>query len=223
MRILVAEDNENINESLVAILKENGYSVDATFDGQEALEYINMVEYDAVILDIMMPKLDGFTVLEKMRKNGNKTPVLFLTAKSDISDKVKGLDLGADDYLAKPFSNEELLARLRVLVRRKTGNVDNVYTVADLSVDINKKQVIRDGKSIELSAKEFAILEYLIQNTGVVLSREQILEHVWDFDYFGGSNVVDVYINYLRKKIDSDFENKLIKTIRGSGYVLREG
>lgn len=222
MRILVAEDNIDINQSIVSILQRNGYSVDTGFSGEETLEYIESAEYDAIVLDIMIPGKDGFQILQEIRQNKNSTPVLFLTAKGEIADRVKGLDLGADDYLVKPFSGEELLARIRVAIRRKAGNSDNLLIMGDLTIDIGQHKVLRGGINIELSSKEFNILEYLVQNSGIVLSRDQILEHAWNFDYLGGSNIVDVYINYLRKKIDAPYKNKLIHTIRGRGYILRE-
>ncbi|MGF7142240.1 DNA-binding response OmpR family regulator [Anaerotaenia torta] len=222
MRILIAEDERDLNRLILKKLTAEGYGVDACFDGEEALDCLRMAEYDVVILDIMMPKRDGLSVLKHMRAGGDKTPVLFLTARDAVSDRVSGLDAGANDYLVKPFSFEELLARIRVLTRESAGESTNVYTVADLSVDCTRHVVKRAGQEIFLSAKEFSVLEYLIRNKGIVLSREKIENHIWNFDYEGGSNVVDVYIRYLRKKIDDGFDPKLIHTIRGSGYVLRE-
>ncbi len=222
MRILLAEDERDLNRVIVKKLTAEGYGVDACFDGQDALDCIAMAEYDAVILDIMMPKLDGLSVLRRMRESGDKTPVLFLTARDAVPDRVAGLDAGANDYLVKPFSLDELLARIRVLTREKAGETTNVFTAGDLVVDSAKHTVRRGEREIVLSAKEFAVLEYLIRNKGIVLSREKIENHIWNFDYEGGSNVVDVYIRYLRKKIDDDFAHKLIQTVRGSGYVLRE-
>lgn len=222
MRILVAEDEKDLNGVIRKRLEKEGYSVDCSFDGEEALDFLACGEFDAVILDIMMPKLSGLEVIRKMRAAHNDTPVLFLTAKDSISDRVTGLDSGADDYLVKPFSFEELLARLRVLTRKSAGNATNIFQVADLVMDINSHTVTRGGNPVVLSAKEFDILEYLIRNAGIVLSREKIENHVWNFDYSGGTNIVDVYIRYLRKKIDNDFDNKLIHTIRGCGYVLRD-
>ncbi len=221
MRILLAEDERDLNRIIVKKLIAEGYGVDSCFDGIDALNYIELTEYDAVILDIMMPKVDGLEVLRRMREQGDITPVILLTARDAISDRVKGLDTGANDYLVKPFSFDELMARIRVMTREKTGNATNIYTIKDLTVDINSHTVKRGTQSITLSAKEFAVLEYLIRNKGIVLSREKIESHIWNFDYDGGSNVVDVYIRYLRKKIDDGFETKLIHTIRGSGYVLR--
>ena len=224
MRILVVEDEKKINDIIVKTLKQEKYGVDSCFDGEEALDYIFSVEYDIILLDIMLPKRDGFEVLKSIRKKGIKTPVLFLTARDEIEDRVKGLDLGADDYLVKPFAFEELLARIRVLLRKNSGSGEdtgNVLKIADLTVDCNKHEVFRDEISIKLSAKEFSILEYMMRNKGRVVSKEKIEEHVWDFDYEGGSNIVEVYIKFLRKKIDNDFSPKLIHTIRRVGYVLK--
>lgn len=222
MRILLAEDDRAINRVIVRRLKWEGHSTDACFDGREALDYLDVVEYDAVILDVMMPGMDGFEVLTRMRERGDKTPVLFLTARDSLADKVEGLDLGADDYLVKPFEFEELMARLRVLIRRKGSSVSNVYSCADLTVDSARHRVTRGGTEITLTAREYALLEYLIRNKGLVLSRDQIETNLWSGDYIVGSNVVDVYIRMLRKKIDADYSPKLIQTVRGYGYVLKE-
>lgn len=224
MRILVVEDEKKINDIIVKTLKKENYGVDSCFDGKEAINYISSAEYDAVILDIMLPKVNGFEVLKTIRKNNIKTPVLFLTAREGVEDRVKGLDYGADDYLIKPFAFEELLARIRVLLRKKYNNNDetgNVFKISDLTVDCNTHTVFRGNSQIKLSAKEFAILEYMIRNKGKVISKERIEEHVWDFDYEGGSNVVEVYMRFLRKKIDDNFSPKLIHTIRRVGYVLK--
>jgi len=218
------EDEKKINDIIVKTLKQEKYGVDSCFDGEEALDYIFSVEYDIILLDIMLPKRDGFEVLKSIRKKGIKTPVLFLTAKDEIEDRVKGLDLGADDYLVKPFAFEELLARIRVLLRKNSGSGEdtgNVLKIANLTVDCNKHEVFRDDVLIKLSAKEFSILEYMMRNRGRVVSKEKIEEHVWDFDYEGGSNIVEVYIKFLRKKIDNDFSPKLIHTIRRVGYILK--
>lgn len=222
MRILIAEDERNLNRILSKQLADNGYTVDACFDGQEALDYLEAEPYDAIILDIMMPKLDGLTVLRKIRAKGIDTPVLFLTAKDSISDRVEGLDAGADDYLTKPFAFEELLARVRVLIRKKSGNKTNIYTLADLTLDVQSHEVKRGDNAIPLSSKEYAILEYMILNKNIVLSRETLERNVWGYSYDGASNMIDVYIRYLRKKIDEDYEPKLIHTVRGAGYVLKE-
>ena len=222
MRLLIAEDEKNLNKILAQQLRDNGYSVDACFDGEDALDHIRMTDYDGVILDIMMPKLDGLEVLKKMRADRIDTPVLFLTARDSVADRVEGLDLGADDYLTKPFAVEELLARVRVLIRKKSGNKTNTYTLADLTLDAQSREVKRGDTPISLSSKEFAILEYMIMNKNVVLSRDNLERHIWSYDYEGSSNMIDVYIRYLRKKIDEKFEPKLIHTVRGVGYVLKE-
>ena len=221
MRILIVEDEKDLQNVLANRLKVENYSVDACGNGADALDYISMASYDLIVLDIMIPEVNGLEVLQHIRDEGNRTPVLLLTAKDTIEDRVKGLDLGADDYLIKPFAFDELLARIRVLMRRQSGNTSNIYEMGDLVVDCNAHKVTRQGKIIDLSSKEFAILEYMIRNKDIVLSRDNIEQHVWNYDYEGGSNIVDVYIRYLRKKIDNDFEVKLIHTIRGSGYVLR--
>ena len=223
MRILVAEDEHDLNEIIVKKLDEEGYSVDACYDGAEAIDILSYTEYDAILLDIMMPKADGFQVLTALRSSRKETPVLFLTARDAIEDRVRGLDSGACDYLVKPFSLEELAARVRAALRTAHGKSTNILTVGDLMLDSGTKSVTRGGKSIELSAKEYALLEYLMLNQGIVLSREKIENHIWNFDYEGGTNVVDVYISYLRKKIDEGQEMRLIHTVRGRGYVLREG
>jgi two-component system copper resistance phosphate regulon response regulator CusR len=222
MRILLAEDERDLNRIVAQKLKSDGYSVDCCYDGEEAIDILSYTEYDAVILDIMMPKADGFAVLRSLRDANRTTPVLFLTARDSIEDRVKGLDSGANDYLVKPFSLEELSARVRVMTRTAVGRVSNVLSAADLTLDSAAHRVQRGGRTIELSAKEFALLEYLLHNKGTVLSREKIENHIWNFDYEGGTNVVDVYIRYLRKKIDDGQEHKLIHTVRGKGYVLRE-
>ena len=221
MRILIAEDEPDLQKVLANRLKAENYSVDTCGNGNDALDYISITSYDLIVLDIMMPGMSGLEVLKHIRSEGNLTPVLLLTAKDTVEDRVKGLDLGADDYLIKPFAFDELLARIRVLMRRQTGSVSNVYVIDDLVLDCNTRKVTRQGQHIELSSKEFAILEYMIRNKDIVLSRDNIEQHVWNYDYEGGSNIVDVYIRYLRRKIDKDFEVKLIHTIRGSGYVLR--
>ncbi len=222
MRILVVEDEKSLNRVIRKRLEKEGYSVDSCFDGEEALHCIDMGEFDVIILDIMIPKISGLEVLRTIRGKKNETPVLFLTARDSIDDRVKGLDLGADDYLIKPFAFDELLARIRVMVRKKAGNVTNVFTVGDLSVDIATHRVSRGEDEIVLTNKEFDILEYLVRNKGAVMSREKIERHVWNYDFCGGSNVIDVHIRFLRKKIDDPYEKKLIHTIRGKGYVLRE-
>ncbi len=222
MRILLAEDERDLNSIIAQKLTADGYSVDCCYDGAEAMDILSYTEYDAIILDIMMPKADGFTVLRTLRDSGKTTPVLFLTARDAVADRVRGLDSGANDYLVKPFSFEELTARLRVMTRTAFGAASNVLTVGDLTMDCAAHTVRRGNRDITLSAKEYALLEYLMHNKGVVLSREKIENHIWNFDYEGDTNVVDVYISYLRKKIDGGEAQKLIHTVRGRGYVLRE-
>lgn len=222
MRILIAEDEKALNRILVKQFTKLGYSVDSCFDGESVFDYLNGATYDAIVLDVMMPKKDGFTVLKEMRAQKSSTPVIFLTAKTEIEDRVFGLDLGANDYLIKPFSFEELAARVRMITRDSKGNSTNIFSVGDLNVDIKSREVKRGGIKIDLSAREFSILEALIRNAGTVMSREKIESSVWNYDYEGGTNVIDVYIRYLRKKIDDDYEKKLIHTVRGVGYVLRE-
>ncbi len=222
MRILIAEDERDLNQIIVQKLTAEGYSVDACYNGKEAIDILSYTDYDAVILDVMMPGADGFAVLRRLRSSGKPTPVLFLTARDAVSDRVKGLDSGANDYMIKPFSMEELTARLRAVTRASFGGTSSLLTVGDLTLDIAAHTVCRGGQEIALSAKEYAILEYMMHNKGVVLSREKIEDHVWNFDYEGGTNVVDVYIRYLRRKLDDGWEKKLIHTVRGKGYVLRE-
>ena len=222
MRILVAEDERDMNRLIVRTLEKEGYGVDSCLDGEAAIEYLESAEYDAVILDIMMPKKDGYQVLQHLRGRNDATPVLFLTARDSIPDRVKGLDMGADDYLIKPFDFDELLARIRTMVRKYGNNKTNIFTISDLTVDIGSHQVTRGGETISLSSKEYAILEYMCRNKGIVLSREKIENHIWNYDYSGGTNVVDVYISYLRRKIDGKSEKKLIHTVWGTGWVLRE-
>ena len=221
MRILLVEDEPDLLNVLVKRLESEFYSVDSCSNGYDALDYIRMASYDIIVLDIMIPGIDGLQVLETIRKENNPTPVLLLTAKDAIEDRVKGLNAGADDYLVKPFAFDELLARLRVLMRRQTGGTSNVFEIDDLVVDCNSHAVTRGGETIKLSSKEFALLEYMIRNKEIVLSREKIEQHIWNYDYEGGSNIIDVYIRYLRKKIDSGHDTKLIHTVRGAGYVLR--
>ena len=221
MRILVVEDEKSLNELIVKKLKHEHYSVDSCFRGDDATDYLSGTVYDAVILDIMLPGMSGIEVLSWLRSRENATPVLLLTAKDSIEDRVTGLDAGADDYLIKPFAFDELLARIRVLIRRNSKGVTNIFTVDDLTVDCDARTVSRGGIPISLSSKEFSILECLIRQSGTVLSRDRISSHIWNYDYEGGSNIVDVYIRYLRKKIDDGHDTKLIHTVRGAGYVLR--
>jgi DNA-binding response OmpR family regulator len=220
MRLLVAEDHPSLARSIANGLREEGYAVDLTFDGDEALHLARANPYDCMVLDIMLPGRDGWSVLQNMRKSSIATPVLCLTARDGVEDRVKGLDLGADDYLVKPFAWEELVARVRAVIRRKHEPRSSVITIADLEVDTARKTVRRAEKSIELSAREFSLLEYLVHREGEVVSRSEIWDHLYDQHDEAASNVVDVYIGYLRTKIDKDFEPKLIHTRRGQGYVL---
>jgi two-component response regulator czcR len=222
MRILVVEDEKDLNNIITKHLKKNNFSVDSVFNGEEALEYLDYGTYDLIILDIMLPKVNGYEVIKKLRENKNEIAVLMLTARDSIEDKIKGLDLGADDYLIKPFDFGELLARIRALVRRKYGNTSNTMEIDDLCIDIAKKTVVRGGKNIELTGKEYEVLEYLIQNKGHVLSRDKIRDSVWDYGYEGESNIIDVLIKNIRKKIDIGNSKQLIHTKRGLGYVLKE-
>ena len=222
MRILVVEDERDLNRILTKTLSAEGCSVDACFDGLEALDYLSGASYDVIVLDRMMPRMDGMELLSRLRAQGDETPVIFLTAKDAVSERVRGLDAGADDYLVKPFSFDELMARIRVVTRKHSGSTTNLFTVGDLTVDTGAHTVRRGEKNINLSTKEFALLEYMIRNKGVVLSRDSIENNRWNYDYSGGSNVVDVYISYLRRKIDSGWPRKLIHTVWGVGWVLRE-
>lgn len=221
MRILIAEDEKDLNQIITSRLRAEYYSVDSCYDGESVFDYLAGAEYDGLILDIMMPIMDGMSVLKKLRSQGNQIPVLLLTAKDKIEERVKGLDAGANDYLVKPFAFEELLARVRVLVRGSSKIQNSCYQVGDLEVHVDSHEVFRGGRKISLSGKEFALLRYMIQNQGIVLSREKLEQHIWNYDYTGGSNVIDVYIRYLRKKIDDGQETKLIHTVRGAGYVLK--
>lgn len=223
MKLLIVEDEKRLCETIAKFFKDEGYTIDTCFDGNDALDYIAGTEYDAIVLDIMLPGLDGISILKRIRAKKLKTPVLLLTAKNSIEDKVDGLDSGADDYLTKPFSLEELSARIRVLIRRHgVERVDNTISVGPLTLDTDKKTAIREGKEFSLTAKEYSILEYLMHNKGIVLSREKIQHHIWNYDYEGSSNIIDVYIRTLRNKIDTGFDRKLIQTVRGLGYVIKE-
>lgn len=222
MKILVAEDDIDLNKIIVRKLTAEGHAADGCFNGLEALEYIRGTEYDVAILDIMMPEMDGLAAVRALRAGGNLTPVIFLTARDTVADRVKGLDLGANDYLVKPFSFDELAARIRAVTRTASGNPTNIYELADLTLDTRTHAVTRGGKPISLTAREYMLLEYLLRNKNRVLSRQKIEDSVWSYDYEGGTNVVDVYISYLRKKIDEGFDQKLIHTVHGIGYCMRE-
>lgn len=222
MRILVAEDAADMNCLIVKTLKKAGYTADSCYDGEAVFDYLQGAEYDAILLDIMLPELDGYGVLKKLREQKSDIPVLLLTAKDAIADRVRGLDLGADDYLVKPFSFDELLARIRVITRRRAGSPDNLLTLADLTVNTKQRTACRGKTEIPLLPKEFSILEYMIRNQGAVLSREQLENQIWNYDYSGNSNNIDVYISRLRKKIDGGQRIKLLHTIRGVGWTLRQ-
>jgi len=221
-RILIIEDDPKIVRFLELELQHEGYEVESAYNGRTGLEMIISGGYDLVLLDVMLPEISGFEVLRRIRQDKD-IPVIMLTAKDDVTDKVKGLDLGADDYVTKPFAIEELLARVRGALRKKEINSQNltVYRVADLELDSANHTVTRASSTRDLTKKEYDLLKFLIENKGIILTREQILQHVWGFDFFGNTNVVDVYIRYLRAKIDDEFDEKLIQTVRGVGYSIR--
>jgi len=222
MRILVVEDDKKVGGFLKRGLEEENYAVDICQDGNDALYMAQLAPYDAIVLDIMLPGKDGFTVCREMRANSILTPILMLTAKDTKEDIVSGLSEGADDYLTKPFSFEELLARIRALLRRNQDYRTQSLKAGDLEMNPTRRTVVRAGKMIDLTGKEYALLEYLLRNKGRTVSASMILEHVWDMDYEGASNIINVYLNHLRNKIDKDFEIKLIQTIRGHGYRIDE-
>ena len=222
MKILVVEDERDLNRIITKHLKKNNYSVDSCFDGQEALDFISYSEYDLIITDIMMPNVNGYEFIDKLRANKNNTPVIMLTAKDTLEDKIVGLDSGADDYIVKPFEFEELLARIRVLMRRNYGLATNIIQIEEVTLDIAKKQVVKSGEIIDLTGKEYEVLEYLMKNKGSILSRDQILNHVWDYEYVGASNIVDVIIKNIRKKLDNGTDKTIIYTKRGLGYFVKE-
>lgn len=221
MRILVVEDEPGVAQFIQQGLTEAGYAIDVARDGAEGLDYALAKTYDAIVLDIMMPKLNGLEVLRELRNQRIKTPVLLLTARDGVDDRVQGLDSGADDYLVKPFAFPELLARLRALLRRPPLQSDAILQVGDLAMDVSRHEVRRAGQVIELSQREFALLELLLRHPNQVLTRTQIMEHVWNFNFYAETKVVDVYIGYLRRKLEADFADPLIHTIRGVGYKLR--
>ena len=222
MRILLVEDNRRLNSSLKMSLVDDGYAVDVAYDGVEGQELAEMTPYDLIILDIMLPRRDGLEICHELRQQRISTPILMLTARDTVDDRVKGLDSGADDYLVKPFAIEELRARMRALLRRESEDKSSVLQVADLALDPATHFVSRSGKPIDLTSKEFSLLEYLMRNPNRMITREMAQNHVWSYDYDGASNVVDVYIRRLRRKVDEPFDTKLIETSRGVGYRLRK-
>lgn len=222
MRILVVEDDKKISSFVVNGLKQAGFAVDACSDGEEALVMGRSTPYDAAVLDLMLPKLDGLSVLQQLRREGVKIPVIILSAKASVDDRIRGLQAGGDDYLAKPFAFSELVARVQALIRRATQTTEPTrLTCADLVLDLLSREVTRQGQKIELQTREFSLLEYLLRNPGRVVTKTMILEHVWDYSFDPQTNVVDVLVHRLRTKVDKDFAVKLIHTIRGVGYVLK--
>ncbi len=221
VRILLIEDEIDLSNIIVKYLKKHGMSVDCVYDGKEALDYLKYTAYDIVILDIMLPELNGYEVATKVREWGNDVPILMLTAKSDIDDIVMGLE-NADDYLTKPFDFKELLARIKALIRRKYGNVSNVISVKNLVLNLGEKSVKVNNKEVELTAKEYEILEYLLQNKGKIVSRDKIRDHVWDYSYEGESNLIDVLVKNIRRKISPEDPHSIIQTKRGLGYVIKD-
>lgn len=222
MRVLVVEDDQKLASVLRQGLKEQGYGVDVAADAAQGFAMAMASDYDALLLDVMLPGRSGLDVLRDLRDRGSRSPILVLSARSTVGDRVKGLDLGADDYLSKPFEFQELLARLRAITRRPPVEPNTVLRVADLEMDVARREVSRRGRRLELTTKEFALLEYFLRKKGLLLTRSMILDHVWDLDYDGGSNLVEVYINYLRRKTEQASAPRLIHTVRGSGYILRE-
>ena len=221
-RIIVIEDDPKIVRILELELRHEGYAVDAAENGRIGLDMLMSGTYDLALLDVMLPEISGFEVLRRIRKEKD-TPIIILTAKDGVTDKVNGLDLGADDYVTKPFAIEELLARVRCALRKKElqGDNLNIYRIADLELDTGNFTVTRASKTRDLTKKEYDLLKFMLENKGIILTREQILQHVWGFDFFGNTNVVDVYIRYLRAKIDDEYDEKLIQTVRGVGYCVR--
>ena len=219
---MLVEDNRRLSHSLKTSLGDDGYAVDVAYDGVEGQELAEMTPYDVIILDIMLPRRDGLEVCRELRQQRINTPVLMLTARDAIEDRVKGLDSGADDYLVKPFAIDELHARLRALLRRESSDKTGLLTIGDLTLDPAAHRASRKGIPIELTAKEFALLEYLMRNPNRLITRQMVENHVWSYDYDGASNVVDVYIRRLRRKIDEPFEYKLIETVRGAGYRMQK-
>lgn len=222
MRLLVVEDEKNLNKTITERLEKAGYTADGVFDGEDALYYIENTHYDGIILDVMIPKINGFDVLKKIRGKNILTPVLMLTAKDTDEDIIKGLDTGANDYITKPFSFGVLSARIRAMLRVKERVTGNFIEIADLKIDTVSRTITRSGENIELSSKEYAVLEYLARNKGIIVSKEKIEENIWNYDYDISSDVIKVYIHHLRKKIDGNFDKKLLHTVKNVGYVIKE-
>lgn len=222
MRVLVIEDDKNLGKIVKKGLEENAFVVDLCPDGEEGLYMAETYPYDAVILDVLLPGMDGFTILKSLRDKKIDVPVVMLTAKVEVEDKIKGLNIGADDYISKPFDFTELIARVRAVMRRTKGVTSSVITVGDLVIDTNTRTANRAGRVVKLSSKEYNLLEYLAFNKGRVVSRSEIIEHLYDTEFDLDSNVIDVYVNFLRNKIDKGFDKHILQTVRGAGYILKE-
>lgn len=222
MKVLIVESEKRLNNVINRYLKNEGYGVDSAFDGEEALDYLEIGSYDAIITDMRISKINGYQLVKNMRDNNINTPVLMLSGRDSLEDKVRGLNVGADDVIVKPFEFEELIARIRAIVRRQYGNTSNKLSVKNISLDMSEKSIKKGNKIIELTGKEYEVFEYLMQNKGKVISKEQILEHLWGFDYLGGSNIVEVLVKNIRKKISPNDSTSIIQTKRGLGYVIRD-
>ncbi|MDD7183563.1 response regulator transcription factor [Peptostreptococcus porci] len=222
MKVLIVESEKRLNNVINRYLKSEGYGVDSAFDGEEALDYLEVGSYDAIITDMRISKINGYQLVKNMRDNNINIPVLMLSSRDSIEDRVRGLNIGADDVIVKPFEFEELIARIRAIVRRQYGNTSNVLSVKNISLDMSEKSVKKGNKAIELTGKEYEVFEYLMQNKGKVISKERILEHLWGFDYLGGSNIVEVLVKNIRKKISPNDSTSIIQTKRGLGYVIRD-
>ncbi|SFE23414.1 response regulator transcription factor [Peptostreptococcus sp. D1] len=222
MKILIVEGEKGLNNVINKYLRNKGYGVDSAFDGEEALYYLKAGSYDAIITAMKISKINGYQLVKNMRANNINTPVLMLSARDSLEDKVRGLNIGADDVIIKPFEFEELIARIRAIVRRQYGNTSNKLSVKNISLDMSEKSVKKGNEAIELTGKEYEVFEYLMQNKGRIISKEQILEHLWGFDYLGGSNIVEVLVKNIRKKISPNDSMSIIQTKRGLGYVIRD-
>lgn len=220
--MIIVESEKRLNNVINRYLKNEGYGVDSAFDGEEALDYLEVGSYDAIITDMRISKINGYQLVKNMRDNNINTPVLMLSGRDSLEDKVRGLNVGADDVIVKPFEFEELIARIRAIVRRQYGNTSNKLSVKNISLDMSEKSIKKGNKIIELTGKEYEVFEYLMQNKGKVISKEQILEHLWGFDYLGGSNIVEVLVKNIRKKISPNDSTSIIQTKRGLGYVIRD-